>query len=230
VHDHRNSNVSVDVGTAIAEVPTFVERDTSICRFVIEHRGQSAPRGVSNVFGQHRARKALHVEAFDRDPAETVNEIAGNVVQVVSPLRSDMSLELGESCLSLRPSLRSTLAAGNSTLPAAQFTLDTFRQSLARSVLPLLRATKLERPKSIPTLSGPARSTGATSTWKSTYHLPPCRVTIADFGLLGSSRCHRTLISPGTPTNPILPDFRSVRPSPTRALPLPANAGQSPRR
>jgi hypothetical protein len=137
VYDHRSSNVSVDVCPALAAVPTFGERfcfddpalrarlgctsridtdklDTSICSFVVEHRGQLAPRGISNVFGQHRACEAFHVEVFDTDPTEPVNKFAGTFVQIIAPLRSDMRLEVGESGLASRSGLGASLASGNS--------------------------------------------------------------------------------------------------------------------
>jgi hypothetical protein len=101
VHDQRSSNVSVNVCPAVTAVPTFGERfcfddpalwarlgsssridsddlDISICSFVVEHRGQLASRGVSNVLGERRMRKAFHVEVFDTDPTESVNKFTGN--------------------------------------------------------------------------------------------------------------------------------------------------------
>ena len=183
MYNHRSSNVPVDVCPALAAVPTFGERfcfddpalrarlgctsridtdklDTSICSFVVEHRGQLAPRGISNVFGQHRACEAFHV-GVDTDPTEPVNKFAGTFNRAA---RSDMRLELGESGLVSRSGLGASLASGNSALATAQFSLGLLGQLWSIDFSPVLSATRLERPTSMPTQSGPARLEATTST------------------------------------------------------------------
>src|SRR3546814_3199641 len=50
------------------------------------------------------------------------------------------------------------------------------------TVSPVESATKDESPASIPTLSPVRDGATWTLTWKTTYHLPFCRVRMADFG------------------------------------------------
>ena len=161
------------------------------------------------MLGERRTRKAFHVEVFDTDPTESVNKFTGTLVQVIAPLRSDMRLELGESGLALRPRRGASLAAGNSALATAQFASGLFSQ--LRSLDFLASADSNQAGKANINANG----IGASTLDRRHFDVER-RVRIALVGLFGSSRCHRTLISPGTPTNPILPDLRSVRPSPTR--------------
>src|SRR5690606_20007643 len=155
MHDHRSSNVPVEAASAIAAVlalgqrlcsdrPAFRTRlrsspridlhqlDTGSRSLVIEHSGQLRPRGIVNVLGQHPGCEALHVQVFNRDPTEAVNEIAGNLVQVVAPLGCNAGVESGEGCLALRPRRGAALAPSNRALAAAQLTSGTLRPVGAR--------------------------------------------------------------------------------------------------
>jgi hypothetical protein len=60
-----------------------------------------APRGISNVFGQHRACKAFHVGVFDTDPTEPVNKFAGTFVQIIAPLAATSAWNLARAALRL---------------------------------------------------------------------------------------------------------------------------------
>jgi len=150
MHDHRSSNVPVETAPAVAAVLALGQRlcfdrstfrarlrsspridlhqlDTSSCSLVFEHSGQLRPRGIVNVLGQHPGCEALHVQVFDRDTAKTVDQIAGNLVQVVAPLGCDAGVESGEGRLALRPRRGAALAPSNRALAAAQLTSSTLR-------------------------------------------------------------------------------------------------------
>lgn len=93
---------------------------TSICSFVGDHRSQLRPRGVVHMLRQHTTGEALDVQIFNRDAAETVDQIAGEFVQHVTTARRDVRLMLGESDPTFAPRLRPSLAAGEGALQTAQ--------------------------------------------------------------------------------------------------------------
>src|SRR5690606_6489420 len=109
--------------------------DTGSRSLVIEHSGQLRPRGIVNVLGQHPGCEALHVQVFDRDPTEAVNEIAGNLAQVVTPLSCNAGVESGEGRLALRPRRGAALAPGHGALPAPKPASGTLRPVRTRSGL-----------------------------------------------------------------------------------------------
>ena len=141
MYDHSRSNVAIDVSTAVTAVATFVEGfcgylptlrallggssridtdelDTGTCSLVVEHCGQLSPRGVGNVLGQHCASQAFDVEVFDRYPAKPIDDIAGNLVQVMSSTVSDVGMEPRRGRLALLPGVGAAFAPGDSALPA----------------------------------------------------------------------------------------------------------------
>jgi hypothetical protein len=93
-------------------------------RWCSHHATFRTLKGVSNVLGERRTRKAFHVEVFDTVPTVSVRTL----VQVIAPLRSDMRSGLGESGLALRPRPGASLAVGNSALATAQFASGSFSQ------------------------------------------------------------------------------------------------------
>src|SRR5690606_28821200 len=150
MHDHRSSNVPVETAPAVTAVlalgqrlcsdrPAFRARlrsspridlhqlDTGSRSLVIEHSGQLRPRGIVNVLGQHPGCEAFHVQVFDRDPIEAVNEIEGNLVRVVARLGCDAGVESGEGRLALRPRRGAALAPGDGALPAPKLASGTLR-------------------------------------------------------------------------------------------------------
>lgn len=146
MYDHRSSNVPVEVSAAITAVPTVGEGlcvdlaalraflrgpsridlyklNTGTCSLVVEHCSQLCPRGIVNVPGEHTAGQAFDVEVFDGDPAETINQIAGQFVQVIAPPIGDECVMLGQSGDPLSSCRGATPAPGDSALASPQFTL-----------------------------------------------------------------------------------------------------------
>src|SRR5215472_4138359 len=82
------------------------------------HCGQLSPRGVGNVLGQHSASQAFDVEVFDRYPAKPIDDIAGNLVQVMPSTVSDVGMEPRHGRLALLPGVGAAFAPGDSALPA----------------------------------------------------------------------------------------------------------------
>jgi hypothetical protein len=108
VNHHRRSNVPVENATAVTAVCVLTsclgcylstfrallggspridlnKLDISICSFVFEHCGQLRPRGISNMLGQITPGQAFDVKILNPDPTETLDQIAGKLVQVITP-------------------------------------------------------------------------------------------------------------------------------------------------
>ena len=79
------------------------------------------------MFGRRRSREAFQVEVFDRDPTKAVNEIAGNFMKVIPAPIAEAGMIFGERSFSHRSGLGTTLAAGNSAVPTAQFAFSALR-------------------------------------------------------------------------------------------------------
>jgi hypothetical protein len=137
------ANIPVEISTAVTTVSTLVQclggglaarwalltgtpwvdlddLTTSLCGFVVEHRHQLRPRGVMNVLGQHAAGEAPDVEILDCNPAEAIDEIAADLVQVIAPLVGNVRLILGERGLAPGAAFGARFAAGEGALAPSQ--------------------------------------------------------------------------------------------------------------
>jgi hypothetical protein len=76
--------------------------DTGTCSLVVEHCGQLSPRGIGDGLGQHPTGQARHVQIFDRDPAEAVHQIAGNLMQAIAALVGNASVKASQRGSPLR--------------------------------------------------------------------------------------------------------------------------------
>src|SRR5262249_54822569 len=155
--------------------------------------GQLSPQGISNVFGQRRSREAFHVEIFDCDPTKAVDAIAGNFMNMVPGPIADAGMKFGERSFSLRPGLGTTLAAGNSAVPTPQFACRALRPAGTLGRLPVAESHKARQAEVNADAIVPSSLDWRHFDVETTRHLPTCRVRTAEVGLLGSSRCHRTL-------------------------------------
>jgi hypothetical protein len=145
VDDPGRSNVSVQHAGALAAVHAFGKRlcsysptcgaglrgpsridadnlDTGTCSLVVEHCGQSSPRGIGNGLGRHPTGQALRVQIFDSDPAKAVHQIAGNLMQAIAALVGNASVKTGQRGSPLRFCETFPLAPGDRPLATSQRT------------------------------------------------------------------------------------------------------------
>lgn len=98
----------------------FLRQATSICSFVVRERDDLRPRGVMHMLGEHTSRQALDVEIFECDLAETVDQIAAELVAEIPAAIADTGVVSSQSRNALATDVRAAFASGNSALAATQ--------------------------------------------------------------------------------------------------------------
>jgi hypothetical protein len=172
---------------------TWIDSDdfgTGSCSLVPQYRNQLSPRGIKNMLGEHTARQTLNVQVFNADAGKSAADIGRELVQKIVSPASNFPRVGRKSGLSFRAAAGSSFASSQNSLSAPQALAARLIQLGRAIVSPFDNAISEDRPKSILTVSPCRGSTSATSTWKTTNHLPFCRVRIAEDGLLGRARCH----------------------------------------
>src|SRR5688572_11081082 len=101
----------------------FHEHPTSLFRFVGQHKYESRPRGVVNLFCEAAASQAADIQIFHCNQAVFINEPAREVVQeVVSPL-ADVTMKPPQRNHGLTATVRSFAPTGGTSLQATQLGL-----------------------------------------------------------------------------------------------------------
>lgn len=139
MHDHRRSNIPVEISSAFAAVPSLDKRfgfnrsalraglrsatridfnqfDTSVFSFVSKVVDDLSPRGVVNVLGMHPASQAFDVELFNSDPTEAINQISSYFVAEITTAISDPSVIFSNGGYTLAPSLGPSFASSDCAL------------------------------------------------------------------------------------------------------------------
>lgn len=143
MHDNRRSNVSIENASAFAAVFSgrecfssdnpalgaslgsparidFNNLDIGAFSLISKHRSDLCPRGVVYMLGQHPRCQTFDVQFFNRDSAETVDQIASELVAEIPSAGADAGVEFGERRDALAADTGATLAPGNGALTLPQ--------------------------------------------------------------------------------------------------------------
>ena len=72
------------------------------------------------MFGQHPSGQAIDVEVFDCNPAETIDQIAGDFMQLVAPFVGNVAVKPRKRGYTLGSGATAPLAPGDSALSASR--------------------------------------------------------------------------------------------------------------
>lgn len=98
----------------------FDEHDIGAFSLISQLRNDQSPRGVMHMLSEHPGCQALDIEVFDGDPAETVDQIAAELVTEIPAAIADPGVVSSQRGHALAPDLGAALASGHGALTATQ--------------------------------------------------------------------------------------------------------------